>query len=347
MNNLPVELKEVLTTSSLSDLTKAEQIASNYAPFMNEVSEQMKLLKVLKKGNKDDVAKAKRIKLDLGKICSRTTTQKETDKASILLEGRFVDALFNTVNGAARITQGEAQEIEHYFEKQEKERLVKIQSERVSLLSEFVDAAAERDLATMEEDVWVPYLASKKKDFELLESAKKQAELDRIKKEKEVEAEEKRLKKEREEETKRIEAENKRLLKEREELEAKAKIEREEREAKEKIQREENEAKLKKQREIREESDRVAEVMRKKLQAQIDKKNQEEADRVAESNRKKLEEEQKREEDLSKGDEAKIVDLISDLESLKTKYEFKSAKSKKMMASVIELIGKIISFIQK
>jgi len=51
--------------------------------------------------------------------------------------------------------------------------------------------------------------------------------------------------------------------------------------------------------------------------------------------------------ELNKGDAAKVKDLIADLESLKTKYSFKSAKNKKMYSDVNLLIDKVINHIHK
>ena len=51
------------------------------------------------------------------------------------------------------------------------------------------------------------------------------------------------------------------------------------------------------------------------------------------------------ESELSKGDKAKVADLIADLRSLKTKYEFRSKKYKTLYFSVTELLEKIIVFI--
>jgi hypothetical protein len=49
--------------------------------------------------------------------------------------------------------------------------------------------------------------------------------------------------------------------------------------------------------------------------------------------------------DLSKGDKAKIADLVADFRALKTKYEFRSKKYKTLYISVTELIEKIIVYI--
>ena len=49
--------------------------------------------------------------------------------------------------------------------------------------------------------------------------------------------------------------------------------------------------------------------------------------------------------ELNKGDSAKINDLIADLDSLKTKYVFKSTKNNQMYADVSVLLIKIINHI--
>jgi len=129
------DLKEVVIASKI-ELTKAESIAANYSPILAEVQEQMTIVKTLVKGEAAHVDKAKRVRIDLGRIASKAANQKKIDKEDLLLQTRFIDALFNTVEGAARITQGEAKEIEEYFEKQEAERkaederLAKIEAEK-------------------------------------------------------------------------------------------------------------------------------------------------------------------------------------------------------------------------
>ena len=75
-----------------------------------------------------------------------------------------------------------------------------------------------------------------------------------------------------------------------------------------------------------------------------DKKiKQEEADRI-ESERK---EQERIQDELNKGDEAKFNDLVKDLKDLKTKYEFKSEKNKKMYQDVGSLMDKVIEHINK
>lgn len=166
MENLPEKIQNAIDTTKFDDISKIKIMVDNYTPFMSEISDQINILKKLKKGNVDDVDKAKRVKIDLGRICSRASIQKKSDKDSLLLETRFIDKLFNVVNDAARITQDKAKEIENYFEIQEQKRLKELQSDRVLKLSKYIEDAHERDLSCMEDDVWSAYLSTKKKEYE-------------------------------------------------------------------------------------------------------------------------------------------------------------------------------------
>lgn len=74
------------------------------------------------------------------------------------------------------------------------------------------------------------------------------------------------------------------------------------------------------------------------LQKQIDddkkKRDKEESDRLAVI-----------ESELKKGDKAKIIDLIQDMDALKTKYEFKSKANRLLYHNVGELLTKVITFV--
>lgn len=87
-----------------------------------------------------------------------------------------------------------------------------------------------------------------------------------------------------------------------------------------------------------------------KLKTERDERErvQKELEAKAEAERKAKEAEEARiQSELNKGDAAKVKDLIHDLETLKTKYSFKSAKNKKMYADVSVLIDKVINHIKK
>ncbi|MCA6489104.1 MAG: hypothetical protein IM569_13770 [Chitinophagaceae bacterium] len=94
-------------------------------------------------------------------------------------------------------------------------------------------------------------------------------------------------------------------------------------------------AKLKKEAEAKLASERAE---RERLEAEL--KAKQEAELKAEQERQAA-----IEAELSKGDKAKLSDLISDLEALQSKYEFKAKKNKALYKIVVELLGKIIVYI--
>ena len=325
--NTQLTIKEVVELSKIEDLTKAEKIASSYAPMMNEVTEQGNLLKQLEKGNAEDVGKAKRIKLDLGKICSRAAQQKTIDKQVVLLETRFIDALFNSVNGAARLNQEEAKEIEQHFDIIERERIVKLQGERETEVRKYSDemVTVPDFLGAMNDDIWNNYITGVKANYTAKLEAEKLAEQQRIEaNKKEVE----RIKQLAIDNAKLIEAaklKEAQDIKEQTEIKRLAKIE---------------SNKLAKIRAAEQLVIENAKIENAKLEAQIQAAK--DAELKAESDRLAAIEAQ-----LSKGDADKIKDLKADLWAIRTKYEFKSKKNQLLYQSVGLLIEKIINFINK
>jgi hypothetical protein len=139
MSNLPEPIQQQIAVAQISDLSMAESIASNFAPFMGEVQEQIDLLKPLQKGNPEHVEIARRISIDLGRIRSRKDAVKKEQKDYYLKVGRFIDALSNTVEGMITLTQDEAKEHAKYFENLEKQRLEKLREERLALISPYME----------------------------------------------------------------------------------------------------------------------------------------------------------------------------------------------------------------
>ena len=92
------------------------------------------------------------------------------------------------------------------------------------------------------------------------------------------------------------------------------------------------------------EADKQADILRKERQAKEKVEAELKASKEAEE-KSKQDAELSRQAELKKGDAAKLKDLISDLEAMKTKYSFKSAKNIKMYDNVNLLIDKTINFI--
>lgn len=236
------------------------------------------------------------------------------NKEFFLAGGKFVDAIKRKEVAINEAMEEKLKEAENYFDNLEKERLAKLQSERVALISEYLEGADERDLSNMDDDVWETFLSTKKKaHFDKIEAEKQE----------EILRESERI--EREKENERIRKENEVLRKKAEEKERLDKIEREKKE----------------QERIETEKKQNAERLRiEKLEAEIEAKK--EAERKEEAER-----EAKVQAELSKGDSDKINDLILDLQSLKEKYHFKSESNVKMIENVKILIDKTINYIKE
>lgn len=321
--------------------SKAEQIKATFEPMAEMLSEFEDAFNSIvaeadKEITKDVTIKAKRLRIDIGRVRIDTEKVRKEQKEEYLRAGKAIDGVSNILKWAVFDKENRLKEIENHFEIQEQKRLESLQIERAELLSVYLEDAHERDLSRMDADVWDAYLSTKKKEHEERIAAEKKAEEERIAKEK-AEAEER----------ERIRKENEQLRKEAEEHERKAKIEAEKRAKEEK----EREAKLEAERKAREEKERKerAEYEAKiKDEREAKEKIQRELEAKAEAERKaKADEKAKLEAELTKGDADKVKDLIIDLKDLKTKYSFKSAKNIKMYADVSTLIDKVINHIDK
>ena len=332
--------------------SKASQIKKTFEPMAEmltgfESAYNELVIDASEEITKETTARAKRLRLDIGKVRIETGKIKDKQKEYIKLEDRAIMGVHNILVWAVKEKEDKLKEIEKHFEIQEEKRLAKLQSERVEKLSLYVEDAHERDLSKFADDEFDALFSMKKKCYEDRIEAERKAEEERITKEKaeaeerkRIAAENEKLKKEAEERDRlaRIEAEKRdkedRERKEKEDLERKV------REEKERKEREKYEAKLKAEREAKEKIEREERAKREKLEAEL--KAKEEAERKA-----KKEETERIQSELNKGDAAKVKDLIKDLEDLKTKYSFKSSKNKKMYTDISQLIDKVVSHIKK
>ncbi len=332
--------------------SKAEQIRATFEPMAKMLTEFEEDYNIVikdagKKITKEVTNKAKRLRLDIGRVRIETGKLKDKQKEYIKLEDKAIMGVHNVLVWAVKEKEDKLKEIENYFEIQEQKRKEILQSERAKRLSVYIEDAYERDLVKFEVDEFEALLSIKKKEQEDKIKAEEKAEKDRIAKEK-AEAEErerirkenKQLKEEAEkreilakiEQQKRIDTENKRKAKE----EKERKI----REEKERIEREKFETELKREREEKEKIEREAREKQEKLESEI--KAKEEKERIAkEVATAKIQTE------LNKGDKAKVDDLILDLKDLKTKYMFKSSKNKEVYNNVKILIDKVVDYIEK
>jgi len=365
---------------NLLEKSKAEQIKETFNPMIEMLdsfeSDYQNLITQSQKGMTKEISdKAKRIRLDIAKIRIQTGKIKDKQKEYIKLEDKAIMGVHNILIWAVKEKEDNLKKIEDYFEIKEKERLDKLQKERVEELSKYVENAEEIILSDMDVDVWEAFLQVKINKYNQKIEAEKEAErIAEEKRQKEIqekqriEAENKRLKAEAEEREKqiaiekakqeKIEAERKakeeaeknereriqkiedqKRLKIESERRAKEQEEKAKREEKERKEREAFELKLKAEREESERLQNIEKEKREKVEAEL--KAKQEAEEKA-----KKEAEEKIQSELNKGDAEKVKDLISDLESLKTKYSFKSEKNKKMYSDVSILIDKVKNHIK-
>ena len=263
----------------------------------------------------------------------------KTNKEFFLSGGRFVDAIKNKENAVNEQMESKLLEAEKHFENLEKERVSKINNERIELVRPYLEEVDNLFLADMEEDVFDAYLLTKKQNHEAILKAEQEREAKRIAEEK---AEAERLEAQRLENIKlKAEADAKEKALEKERAEAKAK---------------QNAIELKAKKELetiqaKADAERKAQAEKEaKLKAELKAKEDAEIKRIAENNARiiaeKKAEDERLQAELSKGDADKVKDLLSDLEALKTKYEFKSVKNKKIYADTCVLIDKVINHIK-
>jgi hypothetical protein len=211
------ELNEVAQKSGI-EVTEAEKLALGYQPLMIEVLTQADLLKPLDKTNPEDAKIAKRVSLDLGKICSRLTTKKAEDKETLLIKTKLIDGLFNVANSTARLTQKDADEIVDYLAGIERDRIAAMADSRRIELEKYEANTSYLPLEIMGDEQYQRCLEDAKLAFEARKIAAEKLEADRLEQIKQAElAETERLRLQ----VERIEAERVEAVRIKEELAAK------------------------------------------------------------------------------------------------------------------------------
>jgi len=319
--------------------SKAKQIKATFEPMVKMLAEFEEVYNsVISEADQEITQeitiKAKRLRIDIAHIRIDAEKVRKEQKEEYLRAGKAIDGVANILKWAIQDKENKLKDIEDHFENQERGRFERLQSERAAKLYVYVEDAHERKLAEMDEDVWIAYFNAKKKDHQDRIAAEQKAEIDRIAKEKEEEAE-----------RERIRIENEKLKNEAKKREAEAKKERERHQKiQAKLDMEAKESRLKHEAQLRIEADK-----REKLEDEIKAKNEAErieSERIETERVKKLKEEENRiQAELDKGDAEKVFDLILDLETLQSKYSFKSAKNKKMYKDVNNRLQTIINYI--
>lgn len=253
---------ELLTIVEKSGIerAKAESIWGNFEEYFKDVSscaEKVSGLEITDVSQKDEMALARKTRIELKNIRIAAEKTKKELKEGILKEGRFIDATFNLIADTTKPIEADLLEKEQFAKRKEEERIKKLVTEReCALLPLGVDIRL-IDLAKMSDADYDVLLKKSTREHEERLEAEKKAEEERLAREKAAA-----------DERARIEAENIRLRaeaveRERQLAEERAKVEAERR-AREEADRREREA-----RELanRAEWDRYAEEIRKAQEA--------------------------------------------------------------------------------
>lgn len=237
----PIELG--LSIEQVEEIKKPFQENANK---LMELQEQANEVGEIKEITKETCKKARELRLTIAKIRTWTEEVKDNEKADILKKWSAIQFCYNLIKEVAKQEEEKLEKIEKHFENLEKERVAKLQTERLEQVKPFMDSFALQWLSlwTMSDEVFEAFLQGAKSKFE----QKKAQEEKEAKEKAEKEAKEKA-------ERERIAAENEKLKKQNEKKDEKFK---KEREAKEKAEKEARELKEKAEREAKEKADKEA-----------------------------------------------------------------------------------------
>jgi len=346
---------------------KAKQISDMFKPMLDKMVELEKEYNEIVKGDisKELCIEAKALRLRYVKVRTGTAAIHQELKQFYLQGGRFVDGWKNAQLMASEGIENKLSSIERHYDILEENRISKLREKRTTELEKYGVEFIPPSLGEMSEDVWDNYLTGTKANYQARIDAEKKAEDERIQKEKEEQlrrfrlaesapfaqfilgwddtdfgkmeqgvydgflSDAKKKKSEYEAKQEQIRKDNLRLQKEAEEKELKRIAEEKKQQEKAEKERKQHEAELKK---IQEENDRIAKELNDKRIAE----EKAEAERLVNIEAEK-----------NKGDADKVRDLINDLESLKTKYQFTSQKNKVMYSNIQILLDKVIAHIKK
>lgn len=367
------ELLPVIKENGISD-ENADFIGNSFIKFLNEASVWEKKafdLVITDVTQIEEMKQAREGRLALKNVRVAADKKRKELKAESLNYGRAVQSAYNLIEYKIKKIEDHLLEQEKFVERKEAERIAKLKAERLSEIEPFAEfvpfgidfgALSDEDFqktlngaklqhqAKIEQEAreeaerkrlakietlkaermvklrpYYQFIGNKEEDLGILDEDEFNATYEQLKAKKEkydAEIEAQRL-------------ENERLKKEAEKRAAQ--IERERKKA-EKLEKE-RQAKLEKERQAAQKKLDDERKERERIEAELKAKKEAEA----EAERQRLEQIEK---DLQKGDAAKFKDFISDLESLKGKYSFKSARNKKKYENAKVLIDKIVAHIK-
>ncbi len=168
---LKIDSKEFnLSQERISDLIEPFiPFADKYLKFIPQIEE----LKKIESITPEIVAKAKRLRLDIRPIRTEAEKVKDTEKKMYLQVWNAIQKSFNIIKDVVSEQEEALEKIENHFINLEKERVAKLQIERIEILKPFeVENLENLKLWEMDEIIFNNFLEWAKKSFQDKKEAK-------------------------------------------------------------------------------------------------------------------------------------------------------------------------------
>ena len=337
----PVEQpKELVVLAQQSGLpaTQAQSVLTEFTAFFTQAAEwevKTRDLVITDASQTKEMGMAREGRLQLKEIRVNAEKTRKRLKEDILVKGRFIDAIYNLIEGVTQPIEKALLEKEKFVERQEEARLAAITADRVARITQYGEIYAQAfDFSLLSDDAFEIALANAKLAFEARAAAEAKAAEDAA-----------RLAESERAERERIAAENIRLKAEAEKAEAERK-EREHREAvleedrkrREAIREAELEAERAAAAEVTRKAQEAEAAARKALQDKLDAEAKAKADEARRAEAERIAKAEAERKAAAAGDREKVLSYIASLDS-HVVPEVKSPEAKAIIAALIQQIA--------
>ena len=269
------KLAEVVTNSGI-ETGRAQQVLDNFIPFFEQVAiweKQVKDLVITDITQTKEMELAGKARKALKDIrCDAENARKKLKEKS-LLEGRFIDSVYNLVECSTKPLESELLEKEKFVERIEEKKKAELKAQRFELLKPYTDTPEIYNLDNMTDEIFLMLLEKVKAQHEAMKEQQARADAERIEADR-IEAEKRQA----------IEKENERLKFEAEiralELEEERKKAEAEKEKQAEALRIEKEKADKAQQELKKIQDQKEKEEREKREAEIRAQNAGDAEKI-------------------------------------------------------------------
>lgn len=147
---LEVETEEVsnelvtIVKQSGPEQTKGQRLLQMFTPYFNKMAEIETKITAINKDNptKADVSIARAIRLSLKENRVASEKLKDSQKETIIIEGRLIDNLNNIVKNTSKSLELQCESIEKAEEIKENARKESLKIERIELLKPYTDGSS-------------------------------------------------------------------------------------------------------------------------------------------------------------------------------------------------------------